>query len=481
MSLYQQQQPIIPNKTRSPSNHSTSRTSYNQSIQSMLGFTSQTDTMTNSSNNITSTANNNNNNNSSGNIFSSPKSFSFNRYFRNGAAPPQNANPNNKNNSSNQQSSPTAFINTIIGTKLKTFTSFLVPAEKSPSPSPSPHPLANNTNSSSRLEANSSSSSHSSTSNHSSTSPIAKLSSIFVSNYISNSNNCNVHFKDNSSSPAVSVTSASRNRPDRSEWSSASRAGRMDYYKRSINRTVNHSSNEDDLVVTGGHSNKQNHVRTSSVNTNVSNFGGNGSSQIIIQPKLKKYSKGSGSDGTEDETARNLNLECVDYSQRRRVDNSILETITSTSENKPTARYVDPSLVSLSSMTSLTTTSSSSGRNRSFQVRPSPLHPPPPPPPTQPPHKVAHRSASNAPAATPRQLDEQMSVAASKNLTKQSNRLALVEDADGYIQLNQYRLKNEIGKGSYGIVKLAYNKQDNRNYVSNSSFTSFLTFTTQLR
>lgn len=40
------------------------------------------------------------------------------------------------------------------------------------------------------------------------------------------------------------------------------------------------------------------------------------------------------------------------------------------------------------------------------------------------------------------------------------------EDLSGYTQLNQYKLKDEIGKGSYGIVKLAYNKLDNKNYVS---------------
>lgn len=48
---------------------------------------------------------------------------------------------------------------------------------------------------------------------------------------------------------------------------------------------------------------------------------------------------------------------------------------------------------------------------------------------------------------------------------RESNRLSLVEDDDGYIQLNQYKLKDEIGKGSYGIVKLAYNKLDKKNYV----------------
>jgi hypothetical protein len=54
---------------------------------------------------------------------------------------------------------------------------------------------------------------------------------------------------------------------------------------------------------------------------------------------------------------------------------------------------------------------------------------------------------------------------ANKNSIRESNRLSLTECTDGYIQLNQYKLKDEIGKGSYGIVKLAYNKEDNRNYV----------------
>uniref|UniRef100_A0A8C7EFQ2 Protein kinase domain-containing protein n=1 Tax=Nothoprocta perdicaria TaxID=30464 RepID=A0A8C7EFQ2_NOTPE len=34
------------------------------------------------------------------------------------------------------------------------------------------------------------------------------------------------------------------------------------------------------------------------------------------------------------------------------------------------------------------------------------------------------------------------------------------------VQLNQYKLKDEIGKGSYGVVKLAYNEDDNTYYVS---------------
>ena len=36
-----------------------------------------------------------------------------------------------------------------------------------------------------------------------------------------------------------------------------------------------------------------------------------------------------------------------------------------------------------------------------------------------------------------------------------------------YVQLNQYHLKDEIGKGSYGVVKLAYNEEDDVHYVSN--------------
>ncbi|XP_064612261.1 calcium/calmodulin-dependent protein kinase kinase 1-like isoform X2 [Liolophura sinensis] len=40
-----------------------------------------------------------------------------------------------------------------------------------------------------------------------------------------------------------------------------------------------------------------------------------------------------------------------------------------------------------------------------------------------------------------------------------------VSDTDGYTQLNQYKLKDEIGKGSYGIVKLAYNEQDDTHYA----------------
>ncbi|XP_076434840.1 calcium/calmodulin-dependent protein kinase kinase 2-like [Babylonia areolata] len=48
--------------------------------------------------------------------------------------------------------------------------------------------------------------------------------------------------------------------------------------------------------------------------------------------------------------------------------------------------------------------------------------------------------------------------------TMETHRVSL-SDGDGYTQLNQYRLKDEIGKGSYGIVKLAYNEQDDVHYA----------------
>jgi hypothetical protein len=57
-------------------------------------------------------------------------------------------------------------------------------------------------------------------------------------------------------------------------------------------------------------------------------------------------------------------------------------------------------------------------------------------------------------------------VNAIRRLTRESNRLSLTEDPEGYILLNHYKLKNEIGKGSYGIVKLCHNELDDTNYVS---------------
>uniref|UniRef100_A0A8C0H2I6 Protein kinase domain-containing protein n=1 Tax=Chelonoidis abingdonii TaxID=106734 RepID=A0A8C0H2I6_CHEAB len=49
--------------------------------------------------------------------------------------------------------------------------------------------------------------------------------------------------------------------------------------------------------------------------------------------------------------------------------------------------------------------------------------------------------------------------------TVESNKVSITGFQD-CVQLNQYKLKDEIGKGSYGVVKLAYNEDDNTYYVS---------------
>ncbi|XP_068455840.1 calcium/calmodulin-dependent protein kinase kinase 1 isoform X2 [Clinocottus analis] len=48
--------------------------------------------------------------------------------------------------------------------------------------------------------------------------------------------------------------------------------------------------------------------------------------------------------------------------------------------------------------------------------------------------------------------------------TVESKRVS-ISDAQDCIQLNQYKLKSEIGKGSYGVVKLAYNEDDDEHYA----------------
>ncbi|KAJ0004269.1 hypothetical protein NQD34_010483 [Periophthalmus magnuspinnatus] len=48
--------------------------------------------------------------------------------------------------------------------------------------------------------------------------------------------------------------------------------------------------------------------------------------------------------------------------------------------------------------------------------------------------------------------------------TVESKRVS-ISDAQDCIQLNQYKLKSEIGKGSYGVVKLAYNEDDDKHYA----------------
>lgn len=48
---------------------------------------------------------------------------------------------------------------------------------------------------------------------------------------------------------------------------------------------------------------------------------------------------------------------------------------------------------------------------------------------------------------------------------KESQRVSVERIGDN-VQLNQYRLKEPIGRGAYGIVKLAYNEEDDNHYVS---------------
>ncbi|KAI7800559.1 putative calcium/calmodulin-dependent protein kinase kinase 1 [Triplophysa rosa] len=48
--------------------------------------------------------------------------------------------------------------------------------------------------------------------------------------------------------------------------------------------------------------------------------------------------------------------------------------------------------------------------------------------------------------------------------TIESKRVS-ISDGDDCVQLNQYKLKNAIGKGSYGVVKLAYNEDDDQYYA----------------
>lgn len=48
--------------------------------------------------------------------------------------------------------------------------------------------------------------------------------------------------------------------------------------------------------------------------------------------------------------------------------------------------------------------------------------------------------------------------------TVESKRVS-ISDSQDCIQLNQYKLKSEIGKGSYGVVKLAYNEGDDKHYA----------------
>ncbi|XP_045172818.1 calcium/calmodulin-dependent protein kinase kinase 1-like isoform X2 [Mercenaria mercenaria] len=66
------------------------------------------------------------------------------------------------------------------------------------------------------------------------------------------------------------------------------------------------------------------------------------------------------------------------------------------------------------------------------------------------------RSPYSSPSASPRLR---------RQPTMETRRISVSDGGDGYIQLNQYKLKDEIGKGSYGIVKLAYNEANEAHYA----------------
>ncbi|XP_006813514.2 calcium/calmodulin-dependent protein kinase kinase 2-like [Saccoglossus kowalevskii] len=67
-----------------------------------------------------------------------------------------------------------------------------------------------------------------------------------------------------------------------------------------------------------------------------------------------------------------------------------------------------------------------------------------------------YASPSVSPSASPRLR---------RQPTKESHSVQISSGTENFTQLNQYRLKNEIGKGSYGIVKLAYSEEDAVSYA----------------
>lgn len=66
-------------------------------------------------------------------------------------------------------------------------------------------------------------------------------------------------------------------------------------------------------------------------------------------------------------------------------------------------------------------------------------------------------SPYGSPCSSPRTLRK-------RSPLKESRRVS-IDKSGVYIQLNQYRLMESIGQGSYGIVKLAYNEEDDTHYA----------------
>uniref|UniRef100_A0A3Q3JUM4 calcium/calmodulin-dependent protein kinase n=1 Tax=Monopterus albus TaxID=43700 RepID=A0A3Q3JUM4_MONAL len=72
-------------------------------------------------------------------------------------------------------------------------------------------------------------------------------------------------------------------------------------------------------------------------------------------------------------------------------------------------------------------------------------------------------SRSGAPRLRKMSLQERGSRVA-RQPTIETKRVSIT-DTDDCVQLNQYKLKEEIGKGSYGVVKLAYNEDSEQYYA----------------
>ncbi|XP_063762659.1 calcium/calmodulin-dependent protein kinase kinase 1b isoform X3 [Eleginops maclovinus] len=75
----------------------------------------------------------------------------------------------------------------------------------------------------------------------------------------------------------------------------------------------------------------------------------------------------------------------------------------------------------------------------------------------------------SGPPSTTRVSDRKMSLQERgsrmpRQRTIETKRVSIT-DADDCVQLNQYKLKKEIGKGSYGVVKLAYNEDSEKYYA----------------
>ncbi|KAM6960843.1 calcium/calmodulin-dependent protein kinase kinase 1b [Aplochiton taeniatus] len=79
---------------------------------------------------------------------------------------------------------------------------------------------------------------------------------------------------------------------------------------------------------------------------------------------------------------------------------------------------------------------------------------------------------SGAPRTTPHRLNlsdrnlslQERGTRVARQRTIESKRVSIT-DSEDCMKLNQYKLKFEIGKGSYGVVKLAYNEDDEQYYA----------------